>query len=101
MQTPCSDYVQTNGLVYFARMLDKIRLHAAGELAPGYYLGITSDPTVFDARITRFLGIDYEALRKRTVEGGSNGEVLEWCFKNGRRPNHQEIEIFNSFLLKR
>jgi uncharacterized protein DUF5069 len=101
MQTPCSDYVETNGLVYFARMLDKIRLHAAGELPPGYYVGITGDPTVFDARITRFLGVDYEQLRKRTLQGGTNEEILDWCFQNGRRPNEEEIEIFSAFLLKR
>ncbi len=59
MQTPYSDYDETNGLIYFARMLDKIRLHAEGRLAEGYFLG-TSDPTFFDARCTRFLGVDYD-----------------------------------------
>src|SRR3954451_21277663 len=101
MQTPCSDYKTTKGLIYFARMLDKIRLHAAGKLADGYLVGITSDPTVFDGRITRFLGVDYEDLRKRTLQGGTDEEILEWCFQNGRRPNEEEIEIWNGFILKR
>src|SRR5438552_278732 len=30
-QTPCSDHIKTKGLIYFARMLDKIRLKARGE----------------------------------------------------------------------
>ena len=36
-QTPCSDYVETKGLIYFARMLDKIRLHAAGPIGAGLF----------------------------------------------------------------
>jgi hypothetical protein len=101
MQTPCSDYVETNGLVYFARMLDKIRLKAAGKLPDGYFVGLEPDDTVFDARCTRFLGVNYDDLAKRTLQGGSDEEILEWCFENGKRPNEEEIEIFNSFLLKR
>src|SRR5882762_8631847 len=57
-QTPCTDYQETKGLFYFARMLDKIRLNAAGKLAPGYFCGV-EDPTFFDARCTRFLGVNY------------------------------------------
>src|SRR5438270_5910065 len=101
MQTPCSDSVQTKGLVYFARMLDKMRLHARGELPPDYFVGVADDPTLFDARCTRFLRIDYEDLRKRTLEGGSNEEILDWCFDIGRQPNEEEIAIWNAFLLKR
>ena len=101
MQTPCSDYIETKGLVYFARMLDKIRLNAAGQLSPGYFVGITDDPTVFDARCTRFLGVSYNDLVDRTLQGGSNEEILEWCFEQGNRPNEEEIEIWNGFILKR
>ena len=32
-KTPCTDYIETKGLIYFARMLDKIRLKAAGGIA--------------------------------------------------------------------
>ena len=28
-------------------------------------------------------------------------KVLEWCFANGRRPNEEEILVFNAFLSKR
>ncbi len=45
-QTPCSDHIETKGLIYFARMLDKIRL-------------------------------------------------------KGRKPNDEEIAIWNAFLSKR
>lgn len=100
MQTPCSDYQETKGLIYFARMLDKIRLNAEGRLAPGYLLG-TPEPTVFDARCTRFLGVNYDDLVKRTLQGGSDEEILEWCFTRGRKPSEEEIEIWNAFITKR
>src|SRR5437899_4098122 len=101
MQTPVSDRVETKGLVYFARMLDKIRLKARGELAPDYFVGVDDDPTMFDARCTRFLGVNYDELADRTLKGGSDEEILEWCFERGRRPSEEEISIWNAFLRKR
>jgi hypothetical protein len=101
MQTPCSDYHETKGLIYFARMLDKIRLNADGRLAPGYFLGVADDPTFFDARCTRFLGINYDELVARTLQGGSNEEILDWCFERGRKPGEEEVLIWSSFISKR
>ncbi len=100
MQTPCSDYRETKGLIYFARMLDKIRLNAEGRLAPGYFVGV-ADPTFFDARCTRFLGVDYDDLADRTLQGVSDDEILEWCFARSRRPGEEEIVIWNAFISKR
>jgi hypothetical protein len=101
MQNPCSDYSETKGLIYFARMLDKIRLNAEGRLAPGYFVGV-ADPTFFDARCTRFLGVDYDELAIRTLQGGSNNEILDWCFaRRGRKPTEEEILFWNSFISKR
>ena len=100
METPCSDYHETKGLIYFARMLDKIRLNAAGRLAPDYFLGV-EDPTFFDARCTRFLGVDYDELAARTLQGGSDEEILDWCFGRGKKPGEEEILIWNAFISKR
>ena len=36
MKTPCSDYQPTKGVIFFARMLDKLRLREQGKLPPGY-----------------------------------------------------------------
>jgi gluconokinase len=59
------------------------------------------DPTFFDSRCTRFLEVDYDELKKRTLEGGSDEEILDWCFERGRKPGEEEIEIWNAFLAKR
>jgi uncharacterized protein DUF5069 len=102
MQTPVTDYKEIKGLVYFARMLDKIRLNARGELPADYFVGgVEEDPTLFDARCARFLGVNYDDVAIRTLQGGSDEEILEWCFEHGRRPSEEEIKIWNAFLLKR
>jgi len=100
-QTPCSDHIETKGLIYFARMLNKIRLKARGELPPDYFTGVDENPTMFDARCTRFLGVNYDDLVERTLKGGPDEEILEWCFEHGRRPNEEDILMFNAFLTKR
>jgi gluconokinase len=70
-------------------------------LPPDYFTGVDEDPTMFDARCTRFLGVRYDDLVERTLKGGSNEEILEWCFERGQRPNEEEIAIWNAFLSKR
>jgi len=81
-------------------LLDKIRLHAAVGLPPGYNLG-TKVWTWFDARSTRFLAVNYEALAERVLCGGTDEEIPAWCFEHGRRPSEEEIEIWNEFMTKR
>jgi hypothetical protein len=91
-----------NGIVVFGRILDKIRLFAReGKLPEGYHLGLIEGARTFDDRICRFLGVSFDALSRRTLEGGSDEEVLEWCFKNGRRPDAEQIEVWNTFMQKR
>jgi|SRR5208283_898682 len=95
-----SDYDKVGGIVFFGRMLDKIRLRAAGCLPPDYFTG-TANRTHFDARCTRFLRIEYQALVGRVLQGGADEEILEWCFQHGYRPSEEEIEIWNGFMTKR
>jgi hypothetical protein len=98
MKTPRSPLDQVGGLVYFPRMLDKIRLSARGQLRQDFQenLGI-----VFDGRCTRYLHISYADLVDRVLEGGSDEEVLEWCFAKGRKLNEEEIFAWNQFMTKR
>jgi uncharacterized protein DUF5069 len=95
---PGSAYKQTRGLVYFARMLDKIRLQHAEMLHPDYFENLGQG---FDGRCCRFLGIEYPALRQRALAGGTDEEILDWCLHQGSHPNEEQILIFSSFLRKR
>ena len=94
---------QVNGVVYFGRMLDKMRLAAAGKLPEAWQAvrGLKMKNS-FDWRCCQFLKIDYPALEAETLKGDkSDAELLEWVFQHGRRPDEQEIEIWNAFMLKR
>lgn len=89
------------GIMVFGRILDKIRLHAEGRLPEGWHLGIIAGKRTFDDRVCRLLGVEFEALTTRVLQGGTDEEVLEWCFQNGRRPDPEHIELFNGFMMKR
>jgi Domain of unknown function (DUF5069) len=96
-----SPSVTTSGVVFFARFIDKIRLDAQNALPPGYHVGFVEGSRTFDDRFMRFVGVGYDELRARVLEGGSDEELLEWCYQNGRRPDTEQIEIWNTFLQKR
>lgn len=91
----------TGGIVVFARIIDKIRLNAEGKLPEGYHVGIVPGNRTFDDRLCKFLGIDFDALSTRALQGGSDEEILEWCFANGAQPTAEQIEVWNAFLTKR
>jgi gluconokinase len=92
---------QTGGIFVFARILDKIRLNAEGKLPDGYHVGVIPGNRTFDDRVCKFLDVDFDALSARTLEGGSDEEILEWCFANGKKPNAEQIEVWNAFISKR
>lgn len=101
MKTPCSDYVETKGVIFFARMLEKLRLKEQGQLAPDYNLVGRDVWDCFDARFCRFFGVDPQRLIERARQGGSNEEILEWCFENFGRLDAEKIEFWNNFIRKR
>jgi len=97
-----SPFEQIKGLVYFGRMLDKIRLASAGKLPEAWVeMRGASKPGAFDARCCRFLGVDYATLEKETLKGRSDAELFDWAMKNGRQRNEEEIHIWNAFMTKR
>lgn len=96
---PKSPKEQTGGMMYFPRMLDKIRLHARGELASEYHANL-GGPRTADGACTNFLRVSYPELCKRVAEGGSDEEILEWCFEKGRRLNGGDLTVWNGFISK-
>jgi hypothetical protein len=85
------------GLVYFGRMLDKIRVHARGELPEEYRANLGRG---FDAKYCAFLHLDYAEVVKRVNEGASDDEMLDWAFAHGRQPHDKEIAMWNDFMRK-
>jgi len=95
---PVSGYEKTERLVYFARMCSKARLMLRGVLPQPYheYIG-----TGFDGRCCRFLQVDYKDIKQLVSDGKSDPEILEWCYAHGRKPNDEEVFIWNLFMEKR
>jgi Domain of unknown function (DUF5069) len=92
----CHDKV--GAIVYFGRMLDKIRLHAKGKLPAEYQENLGRG---FDGRCCGFLQVAYEELTARVKQNGTDNEILAWCFAHGRKPTDEEIEVWNGFMSKR
>jgi Domain of unknown function (DUF5069) len=93
-----SPHETIGGLNYLPRLLDKIRLHGAGQLPKEYQANLGEG---FDGRCVKFLGVDYAALRDRVLQGGSDQEILEWCHSQGLKPSDEQIEVWNQFMRKR
>lgn len=95
---PVSGYLKTERLVYFARMCSKARLMQRGALPVEYhqYIGVG-----FDGRCRRFLNICYGSIKGLIRDGKEDSDILEWCYVNGRRPNDEEVFIWNLFMEKR
>src|SRR4051812_34092047 len=96
---PRSPKDMAGGMMYFPRMVDKIRLHAAGELPEEYHknLGI---PRSADGICLNFLRVKYNELVARVKQGGTDEEILEWCYENGRRLNEGDLLVYNNFVMK-
>lgn len=96
---PKSPREETKGLLYFPRMIDKIRLHLASDLHDDYKENFGA-PQTADSALCNFLRIHHRDLIKRVEQGGTDEEILEWCFKNGRKPNQGDIFVWNGFISK-
>lgn len=101
-----SCYAKVGRLVYFGRMLDKIRLHAAGALPADYQPNFARG---FDGICCRFLRVKHDAVIARVASGGTakadalvaDDEILAWCFEQGGARTSEECEIWNNFMMKR
>lgn len=104
-----SPYARVGRLVYFGRMLDKIRLHAAGALPADYAENLgDAKPTVFDGRICRFLRLPFATIQAHVLANPSatDAAILAWAEAQtaaaGLPPRtDEECEIFSAFLSKR
>jgi gluconokinase len=79
-------------------MLDKIRVHARDELPSDYHANLGKG---FDEKCVTFLRVIYDELVECTKQGGTDEEILHWCFDIGRRPSDNDVYVWNEFMRKR
>lgn len=89
---------EVEGLVYFGRMVDKIRLEQAGKLPSDYQENLGKG---FDGSCCEFLGVDYAKLCDRVRQGGSDRELLEWCQGQGKKRDAADRASWSAYLTKR
>jgi gluconokinase len=95
-----SPYAKVGRIVYFGRMLDKMRLHAARQLPEADYAANLGK--AFDARCCSFLRINYDELKARTLQGDlSDAHLLQWAEQRGGARTDEECEVWNGFMMKR
>lgn len=96
-----SCYAKVGRLIYFGRMLDKIRLHAEAKM-PADYVPLLGDSQFYtlDGRCCRFLGIAYEDLQTRTLAGGSDEDIIAWAHSHGTVRSDEECHMWNRFIAK-
>ena len=88
---------RVGGLYYFGRMIDKIRCHLRDELPeeyrPNFGVGL-------DGMLCGMLNVAHADLIERLRGGGSDEEILEWCYARGTRLNGVQVHIWNEFARK-
>jgi gluconokinase len=96
---PKSPKETVGGMMYFPRMLDKIRRNARGELSADYHENFGKQQAA-DGMCCNFLRVDHASLIERVRAGGADDEILEWCYSTGRRLNSGDLTVWNAFIAK-
>lgn len=97
-QIPRSPRDEIDGIVYFPRLCDKVRLHAAGTLSPDYHGNLGSG---MDLWTCQFLGVDYAALADIIRSGKSDADALAWAREHGTPRSAAELAWWSAFMKTR
>lgn len=96
-----SCYDKVGRLIYFGRMLDKIRLHAAGQLPQDYEENLGDEQFfTLDGRCCRFLGVPYSEIKSRSLARETDDAVLAWAHAHGTLRTDEECHVWNRFIAK-
>lgn len=96
-QTPISPYTETAGMLYFPRMLNKIRLFEQGSLREDFHDFMGKG---LDDRCCDFLRISYSSLKNEVLKEKDDEVILKWCYSQGRELNENDLLIWSHFIKK-
>jgi len=97
-QRPRSPKDELDGIIYFPRLCDKVRLHAAGRLHPEYQGNLGSG---MDGWTCEFLGIAYNEIKARIISGLDDRSCLAWVREKGPERSPLEFKWWTSYLRNR
>lgn len=95
---PRSPHDEIDGIIYFPRMCDKIRLHHQGELPAEYHANLGSG---MDLWTCQFLGVDYEGLAEQVRAGASDEMALAWARRHGVKRSELEHTWWTAYMRTR
>lgn len=97
-QAPRSPRDEIEGVIYFPRLCDKVRLHAAGRLSPDYQANLGSG---MDLWTCQFLGVDYAHLADRIRAGKPDADALAWARAHGTQRSAREFAWWSAYMKTR
>lgn len=95
---PCSPKVEIDGMVYFPRLCEKVRLLAAGTLREDLHENCGYG---MDQWTCEFLGVKYDDLAEVIRNGASNEEALAWAREHGMKRPDYELAWWTAFMKTR
>ena len=98
MKYPVSPSEMIEGMVYFVRLCDKIRLYEAGQLPQDYHANLGLGMDLWTCQL---LEVEYEQLAAEVRSGKSDEEVLQWAYSAGKKPESLQLEWWNSYMRNR
>ena len=93
---PRSPYEKMDGWVHLPRLIDKIRLHKAGQLHEDYqpnYLNKGFDLAWFEAS-----GVDPDALIEVVTDSITDGQISDWIKANVNKSDTDKENLQNNLL---
>lgn len=97
-QTPISPREEIEGMLYFPRLCDKVRLHAEGKLENDYIENLGGG---MDLWTCQFLGVNYTDLRDQILAGSTDEQALTWARENGSTRDENELAWWNQYMQSR
>jgi hypothetical protein len=95
---PPSPKDELDGLPYFPRLCEKVRLFAADELPSDFHGNLGKG---MDLWTCQYLGIAYEDLKGKVLAGASNEEALQFARVSGVARSEEEAAWFRAYILTR
>ncbi|MGJ8673707.1 DUF5069 domain-containing protein [Rubritalea sp.] len=93
---PCSCKAEIDGLPYFLRMCDKIRMFAAGELHTDYHNNLGR---AMDLWTCQLLNVEYTDLVTFITDTGADDRAaLDWCYQTGTKPESPVLDWWLSHI---
>lgn len=92
---------EIQGVVYIARLLDKIRLSLKGELPEDYErMRGRNDGRGFDAVFCKMLGVDYKGIEEQIRRGADDESAVNWIWRVRGLPGEGDKKLWNAYMSK-